>query len=400
MVCSMLIVGSLVGIDMAKKLSPTFVRRTTAPGRYSDGNGLLLVIRPGGGRSWIQRLTVQGKRIDRGLGPYPAVGLAEARKVAAENVAVARAGGDPFTKTAAVPTFAAAAREVLAIQRPGWKSPKHAKQWETTLSTYAYPKLANRLVSEITTADVLAVLMPIWHEKHETARRVRQRISKIMDWTVAHEYRKHNPAGDVLSAVLPRPGPAARSQHRPALHYSEVGAAVATVHASGRAYMATVLAFEFMVLTAARSGEVRFATWAEMDVEGATWTVPAGRMKAGREHRVPLSGRALAILAAARELPGGSPLIFAGARGAVLSDSTFSKLIRELGIGAVPHGFRSSFRDWAAEQTSAPHRVMEAALAHTIANKAEAAYARSDLFARRRELMQDWADYLAGDCDE
>ena len=382
---------------MANKLSPTFVRRARKPGRYSDGNGLLLVIRPSGGRSWIQRITIAGRRRDIGLGAYPAVELAEARERAAANVAVARAGGDPTTVDQApdVPTFAFAAREVIKLHRPGWRNAKHAKQWEATLAAHVYPALGSRPVSEITTGDVLDVLMPIWHDKHETARRVRQRIARVMQWAIVQGHREHNPAGESLSAVLPKPGAAARRVHRPALPYGDVAGAIARVRASKRAYLATKLAFEFIVLTAARSGEARLATWTEIDVEGATWTVPGERMKAGREHRVPLSGRALAILAAARELPGESPLIFPAPRGGPLTDSTISKLVRELGIGAVPHGFRSSFRDWAAEQTSAPHRVMEAALAHTIPNKAEAAYARSDLFARRAQLMQDWADYLA-----
>ena len=384
---------------MAKKLSPTFVRRAREPGRYSDGNGLLLVIRESGGRSWIQRITIRGKRRDIGLGPYPAVDLARARELAAANVTIARAGGDPRVDRAGagVPTFEAAAKAVINLHRPGWRNAKHAKQWEATLTAYVYPALGARAVSDVTTADVLAVLMPIWHDKHETARRVRQRIGRVMQWAVAQGHREFNPAGESLAAVLPKPGLAARRVHRPALPYGDVADAIERVRRSPRAYLATRLAFEFMVLTAARSGEARLATWQEMDVEGATWTVPASRMKAGREHRVPLSGRALAILSEARALPSpaAGDIVFTGPRGGVLSDSTMSKLVRELGIAAVPHGFRSSFRDWAAEQTSAPHRVMEAALAHVIPNKAEAAYARSDLFARRRELMAQWADYLA-----
>ena len=389
---------------MANKLSATFVRRTSKPGRYSDGNGLLLVIRESGGRSWIQRITIRGKRRDVGLGAYPGVDLAQARKRAAANVAVARAGGDPTIDSArGVPTFEAAAREVIKLHRPGWKSDKHAKQWAATLEAHVYPAFGSRPVSEITPADVLAALMPIWHVRHETARRVRQRVSTVMQWAVAQGHREYNPAGEVLTAVLPKPGPAARRVHRPALPYGEVSGAIAAVRECKRAYLATRLAFEFMVLTAARSGEVRLATWQEMDVEGSLWTVPAARIKAGREHRVPLSGRALAILAdveAIQPADASKNLVFAGPNGGALSDSTLSKLLRDLGIAAVPHGFRSSFRDWAAECTSSPHRVMEAALAHVIPNKAEAAYARSDLFARRRELMQNWADYLATGGDD
>ena len=381
--------------------------RNAGPGRHSDGNGLILVVWPSGSRNWIQRITVDGKRKDIGLGGYPAVKLAEAREAARANKEAVRSGRGPESgQQRAEPTFEAAAVRVHGERAPGWRNPKHAAQWIATLREYAFPRFGSRRVSTITTADVLAALMPIWHEKPETARRVRQRISTVMLWAVAHGHRPDNPAGEVLGAVLPRQNGGGPRRHFPALPYSEVADALAAVRAS-QATAATKLAFEFLILTAARSGEVRLATWAEIDMDAATWIVPAERMKAGREHRVPLSPAALAVLrqaAAGIEGAGASKrrkqadtaaaLVFPAPRGGPLSDSTMSKLIRELGIQAVPHGFRSSFRDWAAECTYTPHRVMEAALAHTIANKAEAAYARSDLFAKRRELMDQWAAYL------
>lgn len=384
-------------------LTAAKVRNATAPGKYHDGNGLFLVVNKGGSRNWVQRVTVHGKRRDIGLGGYPAVTLAQAREDAAQNRLIARNGGNPVVHRdrGSEPTFEAAATAVHRLHAPGWRNPKHAAQWIATLHQYAFPTLGARPVSTITTADVMAVLMPIWWERPETARRVRQRIGTVMRWTVAQGHRPDNPAGDVLSAVLPRQriGAGVR-QHHLALPYGKVAGALAAVRASKRASLATKLAFEFVVLTAARSGEVRMATWAEIDIDAATWTVPAERMKAGREHRVPLSPPALAVLDQAREgiertaASRRSGLVFPAVRGGPLSDSSVSKLIRELGIQAVPHGFRSSFRDWAAEQTATPHAVMEAALAHTIPNKAEAAYARSNLFERRRELMNQWAAYL------
>ena len=245
----------------------------------------------------------------------------------------------------------------------------------------------------ITTADVIAVLVPIWNEKRVTAQRVRQRIGAIMRWAIAQGYRGDNPAGEALAAVLPRNGVA--RQHQRALPHGEVAAALAKVRAS-EAWPATKLAFEFLVLSACRSGEVRGARWDEIDPEAATWTVPALRTKAGREQRVPLSTRALGVLDRARALADGSGLVFASPTGRALTSNTLSGLCHDNDIGCVPHGFRSSFRDWAAEQTDTPHAVMEAALAHAVRDKAEAAYARSDLFEKRRKLMEQWAGYLAG----
>ena len=329
-----------------------------------------------------------------GLGGYPLVSLAEARDVAFAHRKQARAGGDPLAEqrhAKQVPTVEEAAAVVLEQQRPGWRHARYERDWPRSLRAYAFPRIGVVPVSDVTTADVLAILTPIWHDKPEIARRVRQRIGAVMKWAVAMGYRPDNPAGDALGQALGRQR--AVVQHMRALPHGEVADALATVRTS-RALVTTKDAFELLVLTAARSGEVRLATWDEMDLNAGVWIIPAARMKAKRDHRVPFSGRALAILYDARRRSDGTGLVFRSPRGKPLSDMTLSKLIKELGIAAVPHGFRSSFRDWASEQTNTPREVVEAALAHTVRNPTEAAYARSDLFERRRRLMNDWAEYL------
>ena len=382
-----------------KRLTSTFVRKASKPGRYYDGNGLFLKVDPSGAKRWGQRLVIHGRQRTLGLGGCALVSLAEAREAALANRKIAREGGDPLAQrrsTTNIPTFEAAAATVIELHRHGWRNEKHAAQWESTLRTYVYPRLGQRSVADITTADVMAVLMPIWNERPETARRVRQRISTVMKWAVAQGYRADNPAGDAIGAALPRHKGKSKQHHR-ALPHGEVAAAIEAVRGSG-AGIAVKLAFEFLILTAARSGEVRLATWDEIDVKAATWTVPAARMKAGLEHRVPLCDRAMSILDEARAIDDGSAFIFPGTRaGKPLSDMTLSKLMRDLGLGGVPHGFRSSFRDWASELTHTPRDVMEAALAHTVRDKVEAAYNRTDLFERRRTLMEQWAAYLKDD---
>ena len=282
---------------------------------------------------------------------------------------------------------------MIEIHEPGWKDGgKNASQWRASLRDYAIPRLGKLRVSDISTADVMAVLLPIWNEKRETARRVRQRIGAIMKWAVAQGYRLDNPAGEAIGAALPK-NSVAKKHHR-SLPHAEVADAIATVRAS-RAHWATVAALGYLILTASRSGEVRKVRWDEVDLETATWRVPADRMKMQREHRVPLSGQALQILAEAREWADGSGLIFPSVTGRPLSDNTLSKLLREQDIPAVVHGFRSSFRDWCAECSNAPREVCELALAHVNADRVEAAYMRSDLFERRRALMQSWADYIS-----
>ncbi|MCY4514346.1 MAG: integrase arm-type DNA-binding domain-containing protein, partial [Candidatus Tectomicrobia bacterium] len=271
-----------------KKLTAVFVRNAK-PGMYYDEHGLILRVMPTGSKQWVQRITIQGRRRDLGLGGYPIISLAEAREQAFNNRKLARAGGDPLAlrQRPNVPTFAEAAETVIELHKDTWKNGgKSAAQWRSSLRDYVMPKLGKRRVDTITTADVMNVLMPIWTKKQETARRVRQRISAIMKWSVAQGHRQDNPAGDAISEALPKNGNSRK--HQRALPYTEVASAIATVRQSG-AGATTRLAFEFLVLTAARSGEVRLATWDEVDLEAATWTVPAERMKAKREHRVPLS---------------------------------------------------------------------------------------------------------------
>ena len=345
--------------------------------------------------SFVQRLTVHGKRVDIGLGSprWGATTLSEARARAMSNYRIARNGGDPRAAKRQVPAFADGIEAVLAIQREAWRDGgKSEKQWRSSLATYARP-LMDKPLDAIGPGDVLAVLVPIWSAKRETARRVKQRIGAIMKWAIAEGHRESNPV-DAIGAALPKN--ANHRTHFKALPHERVGSALATVRASG-AWWATKAALEFLVLSASRSGEVRGMVWSEVDLDARTWTVPASRMKANRDHVVPLPDRALAVLAEAREHADGSGLVFPSVTGRAMSDSTLSKLVKELGIEGTPHGMRSAFRDWAAECTSFPREVAEEALAHVNPNRVEAAYRRSTLEAKRRELLQRWSAYLNRD---
>ena len=376
-------------------LSTAFVRNVAQAGRYCDGDGLYLDVQPTGTRSWVQRLVIRGRRRELGLGGFPLVPLKDARAQALANRRLARAGGDPLAekrRIKSMPTFAAAAEQVLAQMRPGWRNPKHGKDWMSSMTRFAFPRLGKLPVSEVTSADVVETLRTVWHERPATARRVRQRISTVMEWAVAMDYRNDNPCERIGPVLGPQQD---LVQHMRALPHRDVAAAVETVRVSGAAHVVK-LAFEFLVLTAVRSGEVRGAQWAEIDTADHVWTVPATRTKAKREHRVPLCRRAEQVLNAARALSNGNPLVFPSVRGKRLNDMALSGLLKTLEISAVPHGFRSTFRDWAAEETNHPREVVEAALAHVVQNKVEAAYARSDLFERRRQLMDDWAAYVGG----
>ncbi len=378
-------------------LTPAFVRNVSRAGRYCDGNGLYLDVRPTGSRGWIQRLTIRGRRTELGLGGYPLVSLKEAREKAFANRKLAREGGDPLSerrRAESMPTFADAARKLVDQLSPGWRSPRHAQLWLKGMERHVFPRIGKTPVSEVTSADVIGVLAPIWHEKATTARKLRQRIRAVMGWAVAMELRPDNPCDRI--------GPALGAQNytvkrMKALPHREVASAIEKVKASS-AWPVVKLAFEFLVLTGTRSGEARGAAWSEIDEDAGVWTIPAGRMKTNREHRVPLSGRALEILEEARALRrAGGPHVFPSVRNNPVDGTAFSRTLRRLGIEAVPHGFRSSFRDWAAEETDHPREVAEAALAHVVRNQVEAAYRRTDLFERRRRLMADWADYLAGE---
>lgn len=342
-----------------------------------DENGLLLRVEHSGSKRWIQRVVIRGKRRDLGLGSASLVTLAEAREAAYENRKLARAGGDPLAEkraSQAVLTFEEAAREVHRINLPTWRNAKHGAQFISTLETYTFPRIGNAKVADITAADVLAVLQPIWLEKPETARRVRQRIGTVLKWAIAKGWRLDDPTQAVTQAL---PKHDRTVKHRLALPYQDVTGLISTVKESN-AGLTTKLALEFLILTASRSGETRNAVWSEIDIDAATWTIPAQRMKARKEHRVPLAPRAIEILEQAKALGDGSDMVFAGTKqGRPLSDMTLSKLVKELGYQADIHGFRTSFKTWTQERTTTPREVSEAALAHTTQNKAEAAYARS-----------------------
>lgn len=391
------------------RLSAAKVRTISEPGQFSDGNGLTLRVEPSGSKRWYQRVTIHGKRRNIGLGGYPAVTLADARQMAAANLLAIKQGKDPLmekhlvaegNERASAPTFSDAARQVIELRRPTWSNRKHADQWSSTLATYAYPLIGSKQVGEINSDDVLSVLTPIWTEKPETARRLRQRVETVFDWAVAQGWRSDNPAGRAVTRALPRHSQV--KNHFEALHYSEVPAAMVKVRESSSELM-TRLSLEFLVLTAARSSEVRLAKWSEIDLGTDTWTVPAERMKARREHRVPLSRRAREILLEVKQgddkgSEQGTGLVFPGGRrGGPLSNMTHIQVLRRLEIPAVPHGFRSSFRDWVIEQTDTPWVVGEAALAHNLGNSTEMAYARTDLFDKRRDLMEAWGRFLNRD---
>jgi len=390
----------------ARELSALEVRRLTTSGRWSVGgvDGLALQVTGRGARSWVLRVRAAGQQREMGLGSFPSVTLGEARDRARALRAQLASGGDPVAQRQAVRSAAEADRaaqqtfETLAAQyihqhAQGWKNAKHAAQWAATLKTYAEPVLGRLLVRDITTAHVIKLLDPIWLTKTETATRVRSRLELVLDFGAARGLREGpNPArwrGN-LDAALPRPNKVAKVQHHAAVPVAEVATVMVRLRQQ-RGMGARAL--EFAVLTAARSGEVRGATWAEFDLGKALWTVPAERMKAAREHRVPLSAPAMALLAALPKGKAGAP-VFAAPRGGMLSDMTLSAVMRRMGLGAVPHGFRSTFRDWAAEHTNDPAEVAEMALAHAVGDKVEAAYRRGDLFEKRRRMMDNWANFL------
>ncbi len=380
-------------------LSATKVKALREPGRYSDGGGLHLFISKAGRKSWVLRITVDVRRRDIGLGGYPSVSLARAREKAADYRNAFAYGRDPVAEkhAPAMPTFKEAAYAVHEANKPRWRNPRHMAGWIQTLERHATPVLGNTPLDRIDRGDVLRVLTPIWTSRPETARRVRQRMRTIFRWAMAHGFMESNPAGEAIDGALP-PMPKVKAHFR-ALPYQEVGSAVETVAAS-RASMSAKLCFRFLVLTAARSGEARGTTWDEIDLEDRMWRIPSQRMKAGVEHRVPLSDEALEVLDEASVLREDSGLVFPSPlkQGAPMSDMTLTKVLRSVGLAehATVHGFRSSFKNWALEQTDTPWVVSEAALAHSLGNSTEQAYARSDLFERRRTLMQQWADYLAG----
>ncbi len=379
------------------KLTALKVKGLQKPGRYGDGSGLYLVVRPSGSKSWVQRAVVDGRRRDIGLGGYPVVSLAVARERAAANLTAVAVGHDPQAerRRPGLPTFRDAAQRYIEANRARWRNSKTAINWQGSLEMYAYPVFGDTRIDRITQADVLKSLS-IWTTKPSIARKLRQRIRAVFAYAQAHGHIQVNVAGEAINAALP-PMPAVK-QHFRALPYREVAAALGTVDASGSS-LASRLCFRFLVLTAARSGEARGATWDEIDLQDRVWRIPSGRMKAGVEHRVPLSVQALETLMRARALDDNSGLVFPSPLkpGSPMSDMTLTKILRSTGLAdrATVHGFRTTFKTWCMEQTDTPWAVGEAALAHSLGSTTEQAYARSDLFERRRTLMQLWADYAA-----
>ncbi|MDA1072004.1 MAG: integrase arm-type DNA-binding domain-containing protein [Proteobacteria bacterium] len=376
-------------------LSAVQVRNIKEPGKYADGNGLYLVVDPSGARRWVLRTVVQGKRRDIGLGSTRLVSLAEARTKARDMRKLAREGGDPLAARRAeqaIPTFKETAETVHGIRADGWRNPKHAAQWLKTLETYAYPAIGSRRVDHVDTADLEAILRPIWLAKPETARRVRQRIGTVLDWaTTAGHRRGANPA-TLVGPGLARQTDMKAQKHHEALPYEEAPALVKALR-SGPPDI-TRLALDWTLLTAARTGETIGTTFDELDLSEAVWNVPAERMKGGKPHRVPLPPRCIEIVQQAKDL-GAHEHLFPGARrGRPISNMAMLMWMRRAGYTATVHGLRSTFRDWAAEQTGFPRDICEAALAHALKDKVEAAYRRSDLFAKRRDLMNAWAAYI------
>ena len=389
-----------------------FAVKNAKPGRHADGGGLHLLVKVSGARSWVYRFMLRGKSRDIGLGPAAgsdAILLSDARDAVAALRLKVKAGIDPLeerkreaaealaaTQAAHIAgiTFKTVAEAYIAANEDSWRNDKHRQQWRNTLATYVYPVIGDLPVAGVGTGQVLNILEPIWKTKAETASRVRGRIETILDAAKARGYREgENPARwrGHIAQILPARSRLTRGHHK-AMSYEAIPAFVAQLH-SREAVAA--LALEFAIMTATRTSEVLGATWSEVDLDKAVWTIPAGRMKAGKAHRVPLSPRALEILAAVK--PMGEGWLFPTARGSKLSSMAMSMLLRRMKVEATVHGFRSGFRDWSAECTGYAHEVCEMALAHVIGNRAEAAYRRGDLFEKRGRLMADWATYCASD---
>lgn len=383
------------------KLTALKAKALKQPGRHSDGNGLVLFIKANGSKSWVLRIQANGKRRDFGLGSFNDVSLAEARAKADELRRQYRSGDDPVAaKRAAkapaptVPTFRVAAEQAHKEHKSGWKNEKHKAQWLSSLQTYAYPSIGDMQVNQIEGPAIRDLLAAFWLTKPETASRVKQRIGAVLDWAYAKGYRKAEAPMRSIIKGLPRQPK--KDNHHPALPYDEAPALMtklAETESMGRR------ALRFLILTAARSGEVRGACWREIDLDQHLWTVPGERMKAGKTHIVPLQPAAVAILEQLKTDHGNDPgeVIFPGKAKKPLSDMTLTKVLRDgFGDRITVHGFRSTFRDWAAEQTDVAGDIVEAALAHTVQNKVEAAYRRTDYLEKRRALMASWAEFLVG----
>ncbi len=400
--------GQLVGL--------TALQIKNAPaGMHPDGGGLYLCVKPSGSKSWVYRFQLDGKRREMGLGSLQVVKPVEARAEAANLKKLVSAGIDPIDqrkaeKQAAIAerksaeverkrsemTFRKAAEHYIENRKSSWSNAKHAQQWENTLKAHAYPVIGDLPVADVTAEHVVEILKPIWSTKSETASRVRMRIEAVLNAAKLMGWREgENPAvyKGGLEAVLPPISKVRKVRHHPAMPYKDAPSFMAKLR--DKPSMGA-LALQFCILTAARSGEVRQATWDEIDLDAALWTVPAERMKARKEHRVPLSKQAVELLNSLPRLAN-SPLVFPGQRKKPLSDMTLAAVLKRMDLERYTvHGFRSTFRDWAAETTDHSSEAVEMALAHTIGNKVEAAYRRGDLLEKRKAVMEDWAVFLGG----
>ena len=383
----------------SKPLTATFVKSVRQPGRYGDGgrgsHGLYLRVwtRANGrvGKAWAQRLRIHGRVTNLGLGPADLVTLGEARKAARKNRRAAYRGEDP--RGGGIPTFEAATDRVIRLRRTAWKPGSRTEaQWRAAFQAHVFPRIGRKPVHTITGRDVLAVLTAddLWNRQRATGRRVLQWVTAVFEWVTAQGYRTDNPA-TAIRAALPKTG--GRVKHQRAIHHSKVAGALEAIQKAPGGLSAK-LCLRWVGLTACRSGEAREARW--KDVDGDVWTIPAVGTKSGRTFRVPLSRAALAVLDEAAKLSDGSGLIFPGARrGRPVGSVSLTRLLSRAGVDGSVHGFRSSFRDWAGE-SGVPREVAEACLAHVVSNQAEAAYARSDLLGRRRDIMQAWGEYASG----
>lgn len=395
----------------AAGLTALQVRTLKAPGLFADGGGLYLQVTASGAKSWIFRYQIAGRRRDMGLGSASVFSLAEARQKAVDARKLVAAGTDPLEARAAqaaaqalaaakTVTFRECAESYIDAMRPGWRNEKHVAQWTATLATYADPVMGCLPIAGIDTGLVLKVLEPIWTTKTETASRVRGRIEAVLDYAKVRGHRTgENPARwkGHLDQILPAKGKVAAVEHHAALPYADLPPFFLRLQATDGV---SARALELAILTAARAGEVLGARWDEIDLDQQVWTVPAERMKAGAEHRVPLSEPALALLRKLASIRQGERVFPGNRSGRPLSNMAMTMVLRRLQVAAVPHGFRSTFRTWVAERTGYPHEVAEAALAHTIGNKVVAAYQRGDLFEKRRRLMDEWARFVTAPAED
>ncbi|MBF6649532.1 integrase arm-type DNA-binding domain-containing protein [Methylobacter sp. BlB1] len=387
------------------KLSAKKVEFLRQSGYYGDGDNLYMQVSSSNSKSWIFRFSLDGKRREMGIGPYPEITLEKAREAVIELRRLVKSGIDPIEQRKAeqaakraernsAVTFAFCAEQYIESHRHGWKNVKHAQQWANTLEQYAYPVIGETIIKDVDTALIMRVLQPIWLAKNETAGRLRGRMENILDWAAVQGFRAiENPARwkGHLDNLLASPGKVQKNSHFKALPYSEINPLILALRANGSV---SAKALEFLILTAARTGEIIGACWDEIDFDNQLWIVPADRMKAGREHRIPLSSRAFDIIKEMHALKTNDAIFPGRSKGGFLSNAAMDKLLQQtLGFDATVHGMRSTFRDWASERTAYPHEVCEMALAHTIRNQAEAAYRRGDLIEKRRLLMEDWLKF-------